>query len=203
MLRNDRRASTDVNYGGAGRRWAVRDPQVAYSAVVSDFSGFGWNEYFWQTTVDLADRRLAALPVTLTFAPEGRGEEPLSDGELGLVRAAVADLGQVAATAVSALFSDYSAMQHQYGYDEAERASFMPDLHSIDDLYELIEIDGVNVHQVGEHTAPYVGIEFRCTWDEEHGAGVLLAGRRVVEVGGADTAILLWIAERDLNANNP
>jgi hypothetical protein len=44
---------------------------------------------------------------------------------------------------------------------------------------------------------PYVGYEFGRRWDGEHGLGVLMHGTRVVEVGGADTAMTLWIAKRD------
>jgi Domain of unknown function (DUF6985) len=49
----------------------------------------------------------------------------------------------------------------------------------------------------------YVGVELFSRWDREHGAGVLVHGSRVVEVGGADTAILLWIAERDAGGPRP
>jgi hypothetical protein len=49
--------------------------------------------------------------------------------------------------------------------------------------------------------APYVGFEFGCTWDDEHGLGVLMHGERVVDVGGAETAFLLWIAERDAESS--
>lgn len=45
----------------------------------------------------------------------------------------------------------------------------------------------------------YVGYEFRCTWDEEHGMGVMTHKNRVVAIGGADVSILEWIAESDLN----
>jgi hypothetical protein len=55
----------------------------------------------------------------------------------------------------------------------------------------------VNVHQVQKDGIPYVGFEFACTWDEEHGLGVLMHGTRTVEIGGADTAFLLWLAEVD------
>jgi hypothetical protein len=44
---------------------------------------------------------------------------------------------------------------------------------------------------------PYAGFEFGCTWDDEHGLGVLMHGTRAVDIGGADTAFLLWIAEQD------
>lgn len=46
------------------------------------------------------------------------------------------------------------------------------------------------------------GFRVRVQVDPEHGLGVLTHDTRVVEVGGADTAILLWIARRDAEANN-
>ena len=55
----------------------------------------------------------------------------------------------------------------------------------------------VNIHQLDNDGVPYVGYEFGCEWDEEHGLVVLMHGTRLIEVGFADTAILLWIAERD------
>ena len=61
----------------------------------------------------------------------------------------------------------------------------------------LIGLSSINVHQVQKDGVPYVGFEFGCTWDEEHGLGVLMHGTRTVEIGGADTAITLWIAEKD------
>lgn len=48
---------------------------------------------------------------------------------------------------------------------------------------------------------PYIGYEFGCEWEEEHGLGVLMHGTKVIEVGFAETAHTLWIAGKD--AENP
>jgi hypothetical protein len=40
--------------------------------------------------------------------------------------------------------------------------------------------------------------EFGCTWDKEHGLGVMTHQTLVIEIGGADTAFLEWIAKRGL-----
>ena len=45
--------------------------------------------------------------------------------------------------------------------------------------------------------AAYVGYEFGCAWEEEHGLGLMMHQGRIVAMGGADTAILEWIAEKD------
>ena len=55
------------------------------------------------------------------------------------------------------------------------------------------------MHQIAKDGKPYVEVELGCTWEVEHGLGVLLHGATPLEVGGADTAILLWIAKRYAN----
>jgi len=77
----------------------------------------------------------------------------------------------------------------------------MPRISSVSDLRQLIGLYAVNVHQVVKNDLPYLGFEFGCAWDEEHGLGVLMHGMRAVEVGEGDTAILLWMAEQDAAAS--
>jgi hypothetical protein len=95
------------------------------------------------------------------------------------------------------LLKAYPALQEDYGYTEEEKSRYMPNVKSQDDFRNLIGLHSVNVHPLQKDGMPYIGFEFGCTWDPEHGLGVLMNGNRVVEIGGADTAILLWIAEND------
>jgi hypothetical protein len=161
---------------------------------------FLWDEYFWRTSIVVSDDRLAGGPVPLVFAPEGRGEGPITADELGLLRIAADSLDATVALAAAALYVQYAVLQLAYDYDDQDKASFMPDLSSAEEIYDFINVVGVNVHPVSRDGMPYVGIEFDTRWDPEHGAGVLINGKRVVEVGGADSAILLWIAENDLQS---
>jgi hypothetical protein len=73
----------------------------------------------------------------------------------------------------------------------------MPEVCSSDDFRTLIGLSGINIHQIMTGDAPYLGFEFGCRWDQEHGCGILMRGTRVVDVGGADTALLLWMAQQD------
>ena len=98
---------------------------------------------------------------------------------------------------ILSLLEKYPSLQEQYGYSGNEKAELMPDIKSADDLRALIGLSSVNIHQVQKDGIPYVGFEFGCTWDDEHGLGVLMHGTRTVEIGGADTAVLLWIAKQD------
>ena len=44
----------------------------------------------------------------------------------------------------------------------------------------------------------YVGYEFGCIWDDEHGLGVMTHKTRIIDFGGADSSFLTWIARKDL-----
>lgn len=60
-----------------------------------------------------------------------------------------------------------------------------------------MQLTAINVFPTAKNGLSYTGYEFVCSWEEEHGLGAMLHGSRVVEVGGADTALLEWIAARD------
>jgi hypothetical protein len=40
----------------------------------------------------------------------------------------------------------------------------------------------------------YIGFELGCTWDEEHGDGVMMQKDRVIEIGLAATSFDSWVA---------
>ncbi|HEX7286417.1 MAG TPA: hypothetical protein VF532_09550 [Candidatus Angelobacter sp.] len=135
--------------------------------------------------------------VRIVFAPEGRRNQPLTDSEISAVNWAIEHESSISKALISSLLREYPSLQKQYGYSAKEKAELMPDVKSAEDLRALIGLSSVNVHQVQKDGIPYMGFEFGCTWDEEHGLGVLMHGTRTVRIGGADTAILLWIAEQD------
>ncbi|MEW8346749.1 MAG: hypothetical protein AB2687_00430 [Candidatus Thiodiazotropha taylori] len=135
--------------------------------------------------------------VVIVFAPEGRDIEPLSNEEIESVEWVVENEASLSKSLLSSLLQAYPTLQEDYGYTEQEKAQYMPNVKSQDDFRNLIGLHSVNVHPLQKDGMPYIGFEFGCTWDPEHGLGVLMHGNRVVEIGGADTAILLWIAEKD------
>jgi hypothetical protein len=73
----------------------------------------------------------------------------------------------------------------------------LPELERPDQLRKVMGLESVGIHYVVRAGLAYVGFEFGCDWDSEHGLGAMTHRARIVEIGGADTAILEWIAERD------
>lgn len=99
------------------------------------------------------------------------------------------------------IFDNYSEWQEQFGYDEEEIEKYMPNIERPDQLKSLMGLSTVRIFDTSKNGLAYVGFEFGCTWDDEHGLGAMTHANRVVEVGGADTAILEWIADKDAELN--
>ena len=159
---------------------------------------FHFNDYFWQAQMPVSGWGAAAGgPVTVTFAPQGRDDAPLSAAELALVDWMVAHEAELRAAVLAGIVAAYPDLQASYRNALDDFDAVMPNVALVEDMQALICLEGINVHPVVRDDVPYLGYEFACTWDDEHGLGVLMHGARVVEVGQADTAILLWIAEQD------
>ncbi len=134
--------------------------------------------------------------VRVLFAPEGRGSEPLTSSELRLLDWFFAHEPEVSAAVQQAILDAYPDIQEQFGF-ETDNGTAMRNANSVEDLKNLVGLRSVNIHQVSREGVPYIGFELACDWDEEHGLGVLMHGTSVVKIGGADTAILLWLARQD------
>ena len=135
--------------------------------------------------------------VRIVFAPEGRGTEPLTDSDKSSIVWVIENEASISKALILSLLEEYPSLQAQYGYSSEEQAELMPDIKSTEDLRALIGLHTVYVHPAQKDGIPYIGFELGCTWDNEHGLGILMHGTRTVEIGGADAAILLWIAKRD------
>ena len=98
------------------------------------------------------------------------------------------------------IFDGYPDLRASYGYDEEEAQEIMPDLVRPEQLKRFIGLSTVHLLSVAWDGVAYIGFEFGCTWDDEHGLGVMTHQKRIIEIGGADTAFLEWIAEGDMKA---
>lgn len=129
--------------------------------------------------------------VRIVFAPEGRGIAPLTPAEAALVDWFFAHEEDVSRAVVEAILRWFAERRAEGGED---MGAAIPDAQA---LRQRAGLYAVNIHPITGCGPPYIGFELGCDWEEEHGLGVLMHGTRAVEVGAADTAFLLWIAEAD------
>lgn len=135
--------------------------------------------------------------VEIVFAPEGRDNSPLREDEVLLVQWLLDNEASVSDAVKGAIFNAYPALIADYDYTAEEQGEFMPRVLEPGEMKRLIGLYAVNIHQTRNGTEPYLGFEFGCTWDDEHGLGVLTHGNRVVKVAGSDTARSLGMTKQD------
>jgi hypothetical protein len=78
-------------------------------------------------------------------------------------------------------------VRDHYDFSDLENSDELPKIESLEELQTNMQIQGILVHEYAKDGYAYIGISFVCTWDEEHGAGVLLHRDRIVEYGTGDT----------------
>lgn len=105
-------------------------------------------------------------------------------------------------TILTAVFAAYPTYREEFieDYDLDEDDTTLPILDKPEQLSKVLGLTEVLIHKVSLDGVAYVGYQFGCEWEREHGLGVMMHKDRVVSLGGADTAILEWIAERDIKA---
>jgi len=103
---------------------------------------------------------------------------------------------------LQALLADYKGLQEMYGYDKNQAATIMPDVNDVQEFKKLIGLSAVHLLNVSKEDIGYVGYEFGCTWDLEHGLGIMTWKDNIIELGDASTAFLTWIADKDRDPNN-
>ena len=92
---------------------------------------------------------------------------------------------------VQALFREYPRLRSsRLGCfeDEETGARVLPDIGEPRGLERLIGLHTVHVRLEAHEGVAYLGFELGCSWDEEHGLGVVAHRDRVVEIGDASTA---------------
>ena len=82
----------------------------------------------------------------------------------------------------------YQDLRSCLGYDEEYEVDGYPYITTIDQLLETIEFTGMIVHDDKKDGKHAIGLFFDATWEEEHGAGVLMAGFDVLDTGNQDHA---------------
>ena len=98
---------------------------------------------------------------------------------------------------LTALMKVYPEWQQRFNYSKEDKPDFMPDVTQIKDFTDLISLQTVYITSVYKDNIPYIGYLFSCSWDSEHGLGVMTHKTRIIEIDGADTAFSISPAEED------
>lgn len=184
---------------------------------VPPFPPLRWDEYSWDGKLTLPSwKGFAARPgsrskkvtdgtVRLSVHVEDVADDeddatpaPPTAAQIAAMKHLLKNEKKIASAVLQAIFEVYPEQKAMYeeDYDE-EPGTTLPEIARPSGLRPLMGLSNVHVLYVKKDEVAYIGFEFGCVWEEEHGAGVLTHLGRVVEVGQADCSFLEWIAERD------
>lgn len=88
------------------------------------------------------------------------------------------------------------ALADKEAFDPQFVDEILPPVANDQQLLGLVTPVSINVFETAKDSYHFVGFEFECTWDEEHGIGVVTHKLKVVAHGNASTALTEWVARR-------
>ena len=89
---------------------------------------------------------------------------------------------------LESLLSEYKNIQDIYEYPDYDKALLMPNVDTIEEFKSLLRIQNIYVLEDYKDDMSYVGFEFYCLWDEEHGLGIRTYLGEVIKIGFAEEA---------------
>jgi hypothetical protein len=105
--------------------------------------------------------------------------------------------GRIKESILNALLLEYKQLQMQYGYEDDDES--MPIVTAASQFKNHIGLSRVHLLDICKEGFAYVGYEFGCSWDDEHGLGIMTHKERVIEIGAADTSFDTSIGEEDID----
>lgn len=134
-------------------------------------------------SVDSSEPSKGVYPMTT-----GGEEDEIHDYHKAAYRYLIENEARIHQCLVKAIEKEYNDFRNEI--DGRDREKEMPSLVDLNDLKKYMGLSQVYLHDEEKDGVGYIGFEFGCTWDTEHGLGVLLHKDQVIEIGFADCAIL-------------
>ncbi len=151
------------------------------------FPSLDWSDYdCWVGEIDLDIGRDADLNVT----PYNPDDTRLpSDSQAAALKFNLEHGESITEAVLMATRKYYDEVRPRYiEFLGGDVNDLMPLISCDADLHKLIDLVHVHVHPWTKSGIAYVGLQFRCRWDQEHGLGLMMHRNRVVEIGGADVS---------------
>ncbi len=169
------------------------------SLSLAPFPAMTWCDCdWWEGEIDLSYGAGSALSVTPNDPSETRIPAEFQRTALSFH---LEHGDEVIASVLKALLPYYVDLRPrclEFLGDEAD--SLMPPVTSHAELERLIELCHVHIHPWTKNGTGYVGLQFGCTWDREHGLGFMMHRDRVVDIGCADVSFAWSPDEADAQA---
>ena len=126
-------------------------------------------------------------------------KQGISQGQIAAINFLIENEAMVQAKIIEHLLPFYSQLRIDWGVEEED---WMPEISSAESFKQMIGLSWIHILEVEKNGVAYLGFELGCTWDDEHGLGIMLHKDSIIKMGGADVSFSQWIAKKDLEGNS-
>jgi len=109
----------------------------------------------------------------------------LSQSQFNAIKFLKENSEKVRDSLLTGLLADYQNAKDIY-------EDLMPEINTIDDYKDNLGVAFIHVMDSDKDNHAYIGFELGCSWDDEHGVGVMMHKDRVVKIGLAEEAFNHW-----------
>ncbi|RJG14925.1 DUF6985 domain-containing protein [Paenibacillus thiaminolyticus] len=141
---------------------------------------YGWSK---DTTIHFLGKE---IEVALMIDGEEDGE--FDEEQYTAYQSLMQNWEQLQLSLLQPILDYYQQKRHELGYDIALNENY-PLIETIDQLLDMITLEGIVVPYGEIREGRDIGILFNCKWDVENGVGLRLLDEEVIEVGYQDVAI--------------
>ncbi len=174
-----------------------------------------WDAYAWDGRMSLPS--WARIDICLSdetpalHAPKSNGRvglaiKPADDAQrfpptaeqIAAYEHLVANDRWICAAALAAIYEIYEGERQTFlGYCDDGLEHLVPPIDSAAGLRQLVCLHTVHILPISKDGCAYVGLELGCTWEDEHGLGLMLHKNRVLAVGQAEVSFREHVCEDD------
>jgi hypothetical protein len=140
---------------------------------------------YWQDFFNESDELTCEL-----YDEDSEEIEELTENHKELLINIQKDQKEILTNILVELLKQYPDLQKKYNYSDKDKPEFMPDLISIDGFSDLLSPRTIYILEI-ENNQTYIGFLFSCSWDREHGLGIMTHNKQVKDIGGADIAFCI------------
>jgi hypothetical protein len=139
-----------------------------------------------------------SVTVTITPAQDAKELTP-SEAQCRSVKFHLENGAQAVQSVLAALVPYHRGLKKDWEMNDKE----MPPVTDPEDFRKMIGLGQLHVLPHTADDVAYLGLEFGCDWEEEHGLGVVLHKDRVIEVGEASDAFSWQPPSANENGKDP
>jgi len=143
-----------------------------------------WDDYYW-----LGE---SCQPSEIEIHINSKDEQPQSPHNLQIHAwdEFLNNYDSILSSILNEILKYYIRMRPRYLEAGSEWVENMPEINNTKEIEKIITLNYITINWPYDEMRVQIGLSYSCTWEREHGLGVVLENNIVKEVGGADCAII-------------